>query len=68
MDSIDELITDNDLEVLALAETWRTDNSDVSLGLITASGCAKGQTHRSSRGGGVGVIYRDYLRARFEKC
>ena len=67
-DSIYELITDNDLDVLALIETWCTDNSDVSLGLVTPPGYAIVQTHRSSRGGGVGVIYRDSLRARLEKC
>ena len=37
-DSIYELITDNDLDVLALTETWYTDNSDVSLGLVTPPG------------------------------
>ena len=68
VDSIYELNTDNDLEVLALAETWRTDNSDVSLGLITPPGCAIDQTLRSSGSGGVDVIYRDSLRARFENC
>ena len=67
-DSIYELITDNDLDVLALTETWWTDNSDVSLGLVTPPGYAIVQTHRSSRGGGVGVIYRDSLRARLEQC
>ena len=66
-DSIYELITDNDLDVLALTETWCTNNSDVSLGLVTPPGYAIVQTHRSSRGGGVGVIYRDSLRARTEK-
>ena len=53
---------------LALTETWCTDNSDVSLGLVTPPGYAIVQTHRSSRGGGVGVIYRDSLRARLEQC
>ena len=67
-DSIYELITDNDLDVLALTETWCTDNSDVSLGLVTPPGYAIAQTHRSSRGGGVGVIYRDSLLARLEQC
>ena len=62
-DSIYELITDNDLDVLALIETWCTENSDVSLGLVTSPGYAIVQTHRSSRGGGVCVIYRDSLRA-----
>ena len=39
-DSIYELIliTDNDLDVLALTETWWTDNSDGSLGLVTPPG------------------------------
>ena len=37
-DSIYELITDNDLNVLALTETWCADNSDVSLGLVTPPG------------------------------
>ena len=35
-DSIYELITD--IDVLALTETWWTDNSDVSLGLVTPPG------------------------------
>ena len=30
-----ELITDNDIDVLALTETGCIDNSDVSLGLVT---------------------------------
>ena len=69
-DSIYELIliTNNDLDVLALTETWWTDNSDVSLGLVTPPGYAIVQTHRSSWGSGVGVIYRDSLHARLEKC
>ena len=40
----------------------------MSLGLVTLPGYAIVQTHRSSRGGEVGVIYRDSLRARLEKC
>ena len=40
----------------------------MSLGLVTPPGYAIVQTHRSSRGGGVGVIYRDSLHARLEKC
>ena len=67
-DSIYEPITDNDLDVLAITETWCTANSDVSLVLVTPPGYAIVQTHRSSRGGGVGVIYRDSLPARLEKC
>ena len=47
-DSIYELITDNDLDVLALTETWCTDNYNVSLGLVTPPGYTIVQTHRSS--------------------
>ena len=67
-DSIYELITDNDLDVLALTETWCAVNSDVSLGLVTPPGYAIVQTHRSSQGSGVCVIYRDSFRARLEQC
>ena len=61
-------MTYNDLGVLALTETWCTYNSDVSLGLVTPPGYAIIQTHRSSRGGEFGVIYRDSIRARLDKC
>ena len=66
-DSIYELITDNYLDVLTLTETWCIDNSDVSLGLVTPPGYAIVQTHRSSWGGGVGVIYHVSIRDRLEK-
>ena len=39
-----------------------------AIGLDTPPGYVIVQTHRSSRGGGVGVIYRDSLRTRLEKC
>ena len=66
--SIYELNTDNDLDVLALAETWCTDNYDVSLGLVSPSGYAIAETHKSSRGGVVDVIYHVSLCAQLEKC
>ena len=40
----------------------------MSLGLVTPPGYAIVKTHRSSWGGGVGVIYLDSLHARLEKC
>ena len=67
-DSIYELVTDNDLDVLALTERWYTDNSDVSLGLLTPPGYAIVQTHRSSQDGGVHVTYHDSLCAWLNKC
>ena len=67
--SIYELITDNQLDFLALTETWCTDKSSISLGLIQPPGyfiihlpC------HDRRGGGVGFIFRDSYKAKRVKC
>ena len=69
--SICELITDNQLDFLALTETWCTDKSSVSLGLIQPPGYSVIHLPRHDcRGGGVGLIYRDSYKAKrvkFEK-
>ena len=55
--SICELITDNQLDLLALTETWCTDKSSVSLGLIQPSGYSVIHLPRQDRrGGGVGLL------------
>ena len=59
-DSIHELITDNNLDFLALTETWCTDKSSVSLGFITPPGYTIQHTNRESR-----VISKDVIRDRF---
>ena len=69
--SICELITDNQLDFVALTETWCTDKSSVSLGLIQPPGYSVIHLPRHDRrGGGVGLIYRDSYKAKrvkFEK-
>ena len=62
--SIYELICDNDLDILALTETWCNEKSNVSLGLITPPGYQIHQTPRTTRGGGVGLIFRETYRAK----
>ena len=59
---ISELITDNDLDLLVLNETWWPADeikSDVSRGLITPNSYSVLQTPRLGRGGGIAVIFRD---------
>ena len=63
--SICELITDNQLDLLALTETWCTDKSSVSLGLIQPPGYSVIHLPRQDRrGGGVGLLYRDSYKAK----
>jgi hypothetical protein len=64
---ISELITDNDIDILAITETWCSEKSDVSLGLITPPGYSILHTPRPSRGGGVGLIYRNSYDAKLVK-
>ena len=67
--SIYELITDKQLDYLALTETWCTDKSSVSLGLIQPPGYSIIHFPRHDRrGGGVGLIYRDSYEAKRVKC
>ena len=65
--SICELITDNQLDLLALTETWCTDKSSVSLGLIQPPGYSVIPVHiprQDRRGGGVDLLYRDSYKAK----
>ena len=66
-DSIHELITDYNLDFLALTETWCSDKSSVSLGLITPPGYTITHTNRESRGGGVALIHRDSFKYKCDK-
>ena len=65
--SIYELIVDNSLDFLALTETWCSEKSSVSLGLITPPGYSIQLTNRVSRGGGVALIHRDSYRSSLVK-
>ena len=72
--SISELITDNDLLFLLVTETWWSSDenkSEVSRGFINPDGYDLRHTPRPStiatRGGGVGVIFKDSLKARVIK-
>ena len=60
------------IEFLALAETWCTDKSSVSLGIIQPPWYSVIHLPRHDRrGGGIGLIYRDSYKAqrvKFEKC
>ena len=67
--SIYELFTDNQLDFLAFTETWCTDKSSVSLGLIQPPGYSVIHLPRHDRhGGGVGLIYPDSYKAKRVKC
>ena len=60
-----DYITDNQLDLLALTETWCTDKSLVSLGLIQPPGYSVIHLPRQDhRGGGVGLLYRDSYKAK----
>ena len=58
---ISEVITDNDLDLLVVSETWWPNDekkSEVSRGLITPKSYELLHTPRSGRGGGLAVIYK----------
>ena len=65
--SIHELITDNDLDLCALTETWCHENSIVSLKLICPDGYSVKQTPRATRGGGVALLHRDSYKVVLER-
>ena len=54
-----ELIEDNDIDVLAITETWLTPDDSVSTGCITPAGYQLRHSKRKcSIGGGVTVVYK----------
>ena len=54
-----ELIDDNDLDVLAITETWLTPDDSVSAGCITPAGYQLRHADRKRGiGGGVAVVYK----------
>ena len=63
-----ELVTDNNLDFLAISETWCNENSSVSLGQITPVGYSIIHTERPSRGGGVALLFRDSYKAKQSRC
>ena len=61
--TLTECITDHNIDILAITETWLTKNSDKPIiAAMTPSGYSFANAPRASgRGGGVGVIHRDEL-------
>ena len=61
--TITECITDHNIDILAITETWLKKNSDKPIiAAMTPSGYSFVNAPRASgRGGGVGVIHRDEL-------
>ena len=61
--TITECITDHNIDILAITETWLKKNSDKPIiAAMTPSGYSFVNAPRTSgRGGGVGVIHRDEL-------
>ncbi|KAL0153382.1 hypothetical protein M9458_051301 [Cirrhinus mrigala] len=59
---LNELITDIDLDMLFLTETWQTPNDFIQLNLLTPNGYHYLSTPRlSGKGGGLAVICRDSI-------
>ena len=57
--SIAELINDNDLDILALTETWLSHEEDPSIELMKPPGYTFKHNPRDTRGGGVGLLFRE---------
>jgi len=61
-DDIADLITTNNIDILVITETWLKTSGDESIiATLTPSGYRFHQFARQSRGGGVAIIFRDYL-------
>ncbi|MGL4905830.1 MAG: endonuclease/exonuclease/phosphatase family protein, partial [Plesiomonas sp.] len=59
---INEIITDNSLDVICLTETWLKPNDYFGLNESCPPGyCYKNKCRPTGRGGGVATIYRDIL-------
>ena len=62
-DAVNALISDRELDVLSLTETWHSASDDVRLRLATPADYAVADSARSTgRGGGVAVIFRKHLK------
>ena len=62
-DAVNALISDRELDVLALTETWHSASDDVRLRLATPIDYAVADSARpTGRGGGVAVIFRKHLK------
>lgn len=60
--TIAEYLSDNDLDILALCETWYHPNGDdIIIGNTTPAGYKVLHKPRPSRGGGVAVFYKDTM-------
>ena len=59
-DQVKGLIIDNSLDICALTETWFKERHS-SVNVVVPAGYALKHIPRSTRGGGVAVIYRDTL-------
>lgn len=68
---VKDYVVDNDIDIMALAETWlRPGNTyDVEVGTLCPTGYRFLHVPRShSRGGGVGVLFKDNLNINFSMC
>lgn len=61
---LNEYISDNKLDLVAVTETWLNDGDQVTLGNICPSGYKVISKPRSGRGGGVAIIYNSSLRVK----
>ena len=61
-DDIADLIITNNMDILVLTETWlKMSGDETIIATLTPSGFGFHQLARQSRGGGVAIIFRDYL-------
>ena len=68
---VKDYVVDNDIDIMALAETWlRSGNTnDVEVGTLCPTGYRFLHVPRShSRGGGVGVLFKDNLNINSSMC
>ena len=68
--TLNEYITDNNLDVFALTETWLKSADQTVIAELVPSGYSIQQSPRpsSSRGGGVAVIHRDSINVSSSEC
>ena len=67
---IKDFVVDNDLDILAITETWLSSENDTSY--VTGELCPNGYKFlhipRCSRGGGVGLLFKGSLKVKLSKC
>ena len=66
--AINEFITDNELDVLSMCETWIQSGDDAKVREMCPSNFSFYGKSRNSRGGGVGLIARDNIHVKQFDC